>query len=316
MQSELSLPELYKCRTLASLRSETESKFILATQSLTQDNILAVARFDEETSGVELVEKWNLGAFETWVIAASPKDDYTFAMADKGTVQLTKCEGEVAANVNSWDFGSSINSIHWLNKLMVSTSKLISVLDPETGQQQETIDLGSISKIACDPHHDFLTAFGVDNSLSVWDSREQTVSFEIRNAHKDTLLDLDFNPNNPYHIVSSSKDSTVRFWDIRKPSTCLKLLAEHSHWVWVVKFNPFHDQLLLTCSSDNTAILHRIVTASSTPMNESFFEKESDAILKRHTDFDDSVYGCAWSASEAWVYACVSYSGKLQVSQV
>lgn len=283
---------------------------------MSQDNFLSRVSFDEENSVIEIEKKWSLGAFETWVLATSPKDENVVILADRSAVQIMKAGEDPSLEVaHAWSF-EGVNSINWLNRLCISTSRLIAALDPETGQRSDEVELELISKSALDPHHDNLTAFGADNSLSIWDSRDQSVSFNIRNAHKDSILDLDFNPNNPYHIVTSSKDSTVRFWDIRKANTCLKLLAEHAHWVWVVKFNPFHDQLLLTCSSDNSSILHRVVTASSTPMNESFFEKESDAVLKAHTDFDDSVYACSWSLAEAWVYASVSYSGKLQVSQV
>jgi WD40 repeat protein len=272
--------------------------------------------YDEEALAVDLGPRWSLGQFETWVMAASPREEDVAVLADRGLVQLVRGEEDALVKLNEWEFGGGVHSLQWLKKLLVATPRLTTLLDPETAERAYSLELEGVCKAASDPHHESLTVLGVDCSVSVWDCREQSVSFSIRSAHKDSVLDLDFNPNNPYHIVSSSKDCTVRFWDIRKPSTCLKLLAEHAHWVWGVKFNPFHDQLLLTCSSDNSSMLHRVVTASSTPMNESFFEKESDAVLKRHAEFDDSVYCCAWSAAEAWVYANVSYSGKVSVSQV
>ena len=129
------------------------------------------------------------------------------------------------------------------------------------------------------------------------------------------MLDIDFNPNNPYHLVTGGKDSQIKFWDMRKQN-CLKTIKDHSHHVWQVKYNAFHDQLLISASSDNSVALHRVVSASSAPVDVSFFEKETDLLINKLDSFEDSVYACTWLGGEAWHFACVSYDGKVVIGTV
>lgn len=42
----------------------------------------------------------------------------------------------------------------------------------------------------------------------------------------------------------------------------------------------------------------------------------SDAAIRAHEEHEDSVYSVAWSAASAWVYASLSYQGRLTVAQV
>ena len=73
---------------------------------------------------------------------------------------------------------------------------------------------------------------------------------------------------------------------------------------------------MLSSSSDNSVCLHRILSTSSAPIDESFFEKESDALIARIEDFEDSVYALAWSTTEAWHFASASFDGKVSVHAV
>ena len=42
----------------------------------------------------------------------------------------------------------------------------------------------------------------------------------------------------------------------------------------------------------------------------------ADVAIRSHEEHDDSVYAAAWSAHTAWVYASLSYQGKVVVAQV
>ena len=42
----------------------------------------------------------------------------------------------------------------------------------------------------------------------------------------------------------------------------------------------------------------------------------ADVAIRSHEEHDDSVYAVAWSAHTAWVYASLSYGGKVVISQV
>jgi hypothetical protein len=121
-----------------------------------------------------------------------------------------------------------------------------------------------------------------------------------------------------------------------------------------VAFNPFHDQLLLSAGSDARVCLWRVSSISSAPLLELGEDEEensgsggansdgnaatsiasaaaelsgesrkraepkmaADAAVRVLDEHEDTVVGVAWSSASAWVYASLSYTGKLLVAQV
>ena len=96
--------------------------------------------------------------------------------------------------------------------------------------------------------------------------------------------------------------------------------------VWSVRYNTFHDQLLLTCSSDNRVVLNSILSLSSEPsileIDENSKEiarrtvQEQDREVKVYEDHEDSVYMVEWSSVEPWIFASLSYDGRLVINKV
>lgn len=97
--------------------------------------------------------------------------------------------------------------------------------------------------------------------------------------------------------------------------------------VTAVAFNAFHDQLLISGGSDARVNLWRVSSISSAPLLELGDDTgdggkkaepklAADVCIKSHEDHDDSIAGVAWSAHTAWVFASLSHTGKLVISQV
>eukprot|EP00299_Pterocystis_sp_00344_P010649 c4816_g1_i1.p1 GENE.c4816_g1_i1~~c4816_g1_i1.p1 ORF type:complete len:359 (+),score=84.98 c4816_g1_i1:35-1111(+) len=173
------------------------------------------------------------------------------------------------------------------------------------------------SKGCWDPHHPntFLTAGG--NSMKFWDLRTTKETGTIRDAHHRLVLDMDFNPNRPNIFVSSGDDCAFKFWDSRKPDTAVKVVTGHSHWVTSVRYNRFHDQLLLSASSDNTVSLWNVPSLSANPVDGSESrEKAEDTLVMQYKDHEESVSDVVWSACDGWVFASLSYDGRLFVQKV
>ncbi len=104
-------------------------------------------------------------------------------------------------------------------------------------------------------------------------------------------------------------------------------------------YNPFHDQLLLSGGGDSRVDLWRVSSVSSAPLLELGEEGEGEAeeqalglpraatkqqeprmaadqAVGVHKDHSDTVTGVAWSSTGAWVYASLSYTGRVAVRKV
>ncbi len=100
--------------------------------------------------------------------------------------------------------------------------------------------------------------------------------------------------------------------------------------MWSVRYNTFHDQLILTCSSDNRVVLSSIPSLSSEPYktiiddetntqkpNEPIIkEPEPDRVIKVYEDHEDSIYTTEWSSVDPWIFASLSYDGRLVINKV
>ncbi|CAH1255268.1 TSSC1 [Branchiostoma lanceolatum] len=184
------------------------------------------------------------------------------------------------------------------------------------------------------PHHNCTQmATANDTTIRGWDVRTMQQVYCIDNAHGQLVRELDFNPNKQYYLVSCGDDCNVKFWDVRNSTEPVLTLSEHSHWVWSVRYNHFHDQLVLTSSSDSRVILHNMVSISSEPFGhlidedddseedeenkkEKPREPEKDGVIGTYEEHEDSVYAAEWSTADPWLFASLSYDGRLVINRV
>ncbi|KAH6559700.1 hypothetical protein BASA61_009311 [Batrachochytrium salamandrivorans] len=228
---------------------------------------------------------------------------------------------------------------HRIGIYALGESDLNLILDKEV-----SIQASGETNIGCgawDPHHISQIAVGSGTSIIGWDIRGNSECFRIPNAHELPMRTLDYNPNKPYHMVSGGDDCTVRIWDTRNSNTWLKSISDHSHWIWSASFNKFHDQLLLSSSSDCRVNLDSVVSVSSVFLNsgtrvlssnssdgghlddsddydsgEYHSNKAIDGLIASFDHHEEAVYSVSWSAADPWIFASLSYDGRLVVNQV
>lgn len=95
-----------------------------------------------------------------------------------------------------------------------------------------------------------------------------------------------------------------------------KTLQSHSHWVWNVEINPMWDQFLLSSGTDNVVNLWKVSSLSSEE-SEKKREEGEDYLIHSFDQHGDSVYSTCWSASDdKWLFASLSYDGRVAVNQV
>lgn len=205
-------------------------------------------------------------------------------------------------------------------QIAVLDSNQIRLVQTSSNEEHATLVIDSEhlqrSALVWDPHHPNELSVALDESVSTWDVRTKSIVRTIPNAHKQCVRDVDYNPNRPYHVVTGGDDGSIRFWDLRKSSEALKTLSEHTHWVWSVKYNRFHDQLVLSSGSDSLVNLWRISSISSSPLIELEHETAADIKIRTIEDHEDSAYAVAWGACDSWIFASLSYDGRVAINHV
>lgn len=167
--------------------------------------------------------------------------------------------------------------------------------------------------------HQFFTLH--DCSVRSYDIRDtQHCAWSIEDAHNQLVRDLDCNPNKQCHIVTGGDDGAVKVWDCRMPKEAIFSRNDHAHWVWSVRFNTFHDQLILSSSSDCKVLLTCAGSVSSEASSDALPEERrrvlSDGLLQTFDQHEDSVYCVEWSNVDPWIFASLSYDGRVLISKV
>ncbi|CEL95604.1 unnamed protein product [Vitrella brassicaformis CCMP3155] len=228
-------------------------------------------------------------------------------------------------------------------RLVVLESRAIRVLESDAPAGGCVSGFRSASRVdlegrvcyggSMDPHHPMQLTTVDDGGIRGWDLRTIKTTVQRADTHPYGVLDVDYNPNRPYYIVTAGEDATLRFWDLRKLNACFKRIGTvHSHWISRVCYNAYHDQLLITGGTDSLVNLWTVGSVSSAPMRSSStlsattpVAKDTgeegggelpDGLIRSFEDHEDSIYGLCWSACDAWVFASVSYDGRLAIHQV
>ncbi|XP_006910274.1 EARP-interacting protein isoform X3 [Pteropus alecto] len=286
----------FQARALTPQTAETDAiRFLVGTQSLKYDNQIHIIDFDDENNIINKnVLLHQVG--EIWHISASPADRAVLATCYNHTL-----DSKVLTCAAVWKMPQ----------------------ESEPGSHESPDDAASAAhslELLC--HLDG-TAHG-STACQV---------YCIENAHGQLVRDVDFNPNKQYYLASCGDDCKVKFWDTRSVTEPVRTLEEHSHWVWSVRYNHSHDQLVLTGSSDSRVTLSNMVSISSEPFGhlvddddlsdqeerrpeEKSQEPPQDSVIATYEEHEDSVYAVEWSSADPWLFASLSYDGRLVINRV
>ncbi|KAG9336180.1 hypothetical protein JZ751_002527 [Albula glossodonta] len=337
----------FQARALTAQTAETDAiRFLVGTQSLKFDNQIHIIDFDDENN---IINKNVLlhQAGEIWHIGGSPADKSVLTTCYNKTsdCKVTGCAA-VWRMPAEWESGShdspddSSNNPQTLELLChldnTAHGNMACVLWEPMGDGKRLISLADNHVLLWDLQESSTKA--VISSSATLEGKGQlkftsgNQIYCIENAHGQLVRDLDFNPNKQYYLASCGDDCKVKFWDVRNIGEPVKTLEEHSHWVWSVRYNHSHDQLVLTGSSDSRVILSNMVSISSEPFghlvdeddlsdteenNQEEKSKEplQDSIISTYEEHEDSVYAVEWSSADPWLFASLSYDGRLVINR-
>ncbi|KAK3038851.1 hypothetical protein RJ639_028573 [Escallonia herrerae] len=183
---------------------------------------------------------------------------------------------------------------------------------------------------AWDPHDVNSVASTCESSIQFWDLRTMMKTNSIEHAH---VRNLDFDSKKKYMLVTAEDEFGIHIWDLRMPKAPVLELPGHAHWYvatlcWrhanIDVFTCFLSDVsvyqfllrLLSAGTDSAVSLWLASLPSSDDLtSESLVESPTrrvDPLLNSYSDYEDSVYGLAWSSREPWIFASLSYDGRVR----
>lgn len=322
---------------------------MVGTCALQQPNALHLVEFTEDSA--EVICRQTLPhEDEVWALAVSPTDGrnvLTYAAGGSQPALRLWRTGDQESSESSLQVSHEgvtyaddeaklegvVKSLLWdphkEDSVVAADAESLHIFQLGSGRFTRSLgfNVGQRCNGAClDPHHQQQASTVDDTHLKTWDFRTSggEPCFKRDGVHLFGARDVDYNPNVPYQVMTTGDDATIRFWDLRNLSECRRALSGgHHHWIARARYNSHHDQLVLSCGTDSAVCLWRASSVASKPLGaESPSEDASnntqplDTLIKRFEDYEDSCYSCCWSAADAWVFAAVSFDGKLVVNRV
>ncbi|XP_058833089.1 EARP-interacting protein homolog [Topomyia yanbarensis] len=344
----------FQARALAGQQAESNDvRFFLATQSLKPNNQLHVVDLNQDTSILEpKVFSHPLG--EVWKLNASPHDAqiltscYSILKGTQTIMQtaLLKLPEELKPIEGSQEFlqfadvevlktegyGSEIRTTEFHP---TDSSLLCTVIDGKIllfnraeASTRLVVEINAKNSTRFsggrwahfNHSNQFVSLY--DCSVRSYDVREPNqCAWVIEDAHSQLVRDVDCNPNKQCHIVTGGDDGVMKIWDFRNTKEHVFARSDHNHWIWNVRFNSYHDQLLLSSSSDGKVLLTCASSVCSEVLlteHEHTDDKEqlADGLLQTYDQHEDSVYCVDWSTANPWLFASLSYDGRMVISKV
>ncbi|XP_021810239.1 WD repeat-containing protein DWA2 [Prunus avium] len=331
----------YQARCISDVKADTDhTSFITGTLSLKEENEVHLIRLSSD--GTELVCE---GLFshpnEIWDLASCPFDQRIFSTVystgesyGAAIWQIPELYGELNSpqleRITSLDSQvGKIKCILWWpsgrhDKLISIDEENLSLwsldLSKKAAQVQSQESAGVMHYLsggAWDPHDMNAVAATCESSIQFWDLRTMKKTNSVEHAH---VRNVDYNPKKKHVLMTAEDESGIRIWDLRKPKFPIQELPGHTHWTWAVRYNPEYDGLILSSGTDSTVNLWLASPSSKDgSISESLVDSPTrriDPLLNSYSDYEDSIYGLAWSSREPWIFASLSYDGRVVVESV
>lgn len=332
---------------------EEQNTFLVGTQSLRSDNHIHRLTYDDDNPNSLQKKSYPHPLGEIWHLAAQPESFLIATCFNRVTAGGGSCAtggaihrldndelkllyeiqppGEVGTEVRQIQFQPIMSAGGKSFAALVDCQAVFYDVDSQKMTQYTKIEAKNTLKtfaFGFNPPGDLL-ALNSDSTLRGVDVRSMVECWTVPNAHTNQIRSLDFNPNRPNVLATAGDDCAVKFWDLRNLERPVVSMRNHSHWVWSVRFNPYYDQLVLTGSSDSKVYLLRVVSVCSDEadldqeQNEEIRSRKSiskgkpnDILLEAFDDHEDSIYCTEWAPHDPWIFASISYDGRLVINRV
>ncbi|KAG5509056.1 hypothetical protein JKF63_06064 [Porcisia hertigi] len=307
-----------------SLNTQECHRFLIGTANALAENKIHAIEYQDDTKSLECATVWShsepvMGLWcspslsaDSLLAVSSPHKLEIFRISEN-IMNEPRCVATMEKSYSRvlWDLDglqSEFKAVRHdtLTTVVLSSSKLGS----------ETINYSNEGKpircAALAPYDPTLCLISSDaHGLQLVDLRSKKASSFHATTYNHGFgytTAIDFDRLKPGQFLSAGTDGYVYIHDIRYNSSCshttLRHMKAHEHAVQNCLFNSFRDELVLSCSSDETLKLWDLE------------QDHEPKCLRRLADYGDSVVALCWSDSSPWVFAGLSFNGKLLVDTV
>jgi len=339
----------YQARALAQVPAARDnSAWLAGTTALREENEVEVLEFDAESDTLRRSASYRHPP-EIWHIASCPEDPLRLITVfnDGGRygatlwrADLHKQQLEAQASLCSppalgeaggaGGGGQRIHAALWRQGGIAATVEDLRLRCWQIGEA-EAQEIGSLEGEAgatfaggaWDPTDSSRLASIASKSVQLWDVRSMKRTGGVAAASPQQLRDCHFACNTPHVLSTVGDDQQLRVWDLRRAdSGPLLTLGGHSRWVWRVRHNPVHDSLLLTSAADCAVGLHYLPGIRAAAQHKRPVappppgKPPPDGRVHSIGDHEEAVYGVEWSTVDPWVFASLSYDGRVVINRV
>eukprot|EP00249_Psilotum_nudum_P018157 c26664_g1_i1 orf=93-1241(+) len=328
-----------QARSISSVNGDAQyTRFLVGTLSAREENEVHLIRFSSN-SGEVTCDGLYPHHHEIWNLASCPFDYLIFSTVfasgseygaslwkmpehEKGSshlLQLAELHGHTnKIKCTLWWPSGRHNQLASIDEEALFLWSLDA--SGKSVKMQAQLSAGMLHHMAggaWDPHDINIVATACESSIQHWDLRSMKQIQTLEHAH---VRDIDFNPKKQHIFVTAGDDSKIHIWDQRMPGMFLLEVPGHSHWTWQARYNPKYAELLLSCGTDSAVNLWQVE-----PFEGLEYGKKSpddspraqlDPLIQSYNGHEDSVYGIAWSSREPWIFASLSYDGRVVIESV
>ncbi|KAJ8977967.1 hypothetical protein NQ317_008159 [Molorchus minor] len=289
---------------------DNDNSVIYGLEFQQANNQIHLVEFNEEISTIK-TSVYHHSDGEIWKITTSPIDSSKLATCYNSVTNESSCTMKSAIlKLPETENPANIENLEMATKLDTSPF----------GTEVRTTDF--------QPTDSNKAASVTESHIILWDISESdgksilNIQLEGKNSPKFTTGR--WNPHQNCNQFTAATETHLKTYDIRTGELAWSIDGVHSQ-VWCVRFNHFHDQLILTASSDARVLISSAASVSSENTGETCIVDENDGLETKQIlsdgplqwcEHEDSVYCAEWSPAEPWVFASLSYDGRLLISRV
>ncbi|RHW72314.1 WD domain [Trypanosoma brucei equiperdum] len=314
----------------SSNNSSSTHRFVAGTACFAGGNVIRLLTFQEESQLLECTATWSHEE-EMFGLWSSPSvaGPSLLAVGASSHCRIFRVSDDVSGelepvvNFNAaaaqvlWDLEGLQNEVKLISE---DSLRIYSLAEGKMGEEIGRFRVDGCAELRCaalDPHHSSVClAAGEGIGIAVIDTRRKgpIVMPNTTTLHGLGMIQsIDFSNAREGLFMTAGTDGVIMWHDFRMDGEKSVVerrgyLDAHDHCVQRSLFNPFHDELLISCGSDHTLKLWDTSKKGA--------DGECAVCVSKLSDFAESVVACCWSNSNPWVFAGLSYNGRVLVDSV